>query len=65
MINAAIGTTTPDNTVAPSGASLAGVGTPAAFTATATGNIDGGGEVDQWHVNDIQLDLDTSDASDL
>ncbi len=65
VINAAIGTTTPDNTVTPSGASLAGVGTPAAFTATATGNIDRDGDIDQWHVNNIKLDLDTSDVSDL
>ena len=65
VINAGIGTTTPDNTVTPSGASLVGGGTPAAFTATATGNIDRDGEIDQWHVNNIKLDLDLSDVSDL
>ncbi len=65
VINAGIGTTTPDNTITPSGASLVGGGTPAAFTATATGNIDRDGDIDQWHVNNIKLDLDTSDVSDL
>ncbi len=63
--NAGIGTTTPENTVTTSGASLVGVGTPAAYTATATGNIDRDGEVDQWLVNDMKLGLDTSDVSDL
>jgi len=65
VINAGIGTTTPENTITPSGASLAGVGTPASFTATATGNIDRDGDVDQWHVNNLKLDLDLSDVSDL
>ncbi len=65
VINAGIGTTNPDNTVTPSGASLVGGGTPAAFTATATGNIDRDGDVDQWHVNNLKLDLDLSDVSDL
>ena len=65
VINAGIGTTTPENTITPSGASLVGVGTPASFTATATGNIDRDGDVDQWHVNNLKLDLDLSDVSDL
>ncbi len=47
--------------ITPSGASLV----PAAFTATATGNIDRDGDIDQWHVNNIKLDLDLSDVSDL
>ncbi len=61
VINAGIGATTPDNTITPSGASLV----PASFTATATGNIDRDGDIDQWHVNDVKLDLDLSDVSDL
>ncbi len=65
VINAGIGPTTPDNTITPSGASLVGGGAPAAFTATATGNIDRDAEFDQWHVNNVKLDLDLSDVSDL
>ena len=51
-----------ENTVVASGAAL---GPPAAFTATATGNIDGDGTIDQWHVNDIKQNLATPDTNDV
>ncbi len=61
LINAGIGLTQPENTVNASNA----VVTPASFTATATANLDNDGTIDQWHVNDIKLNLDLSDVSDL
>jgi len=35
------------------------------FTVTAAGNLDADVTVDQWHVNDLKLDLQTADSSDL
>ncbi len=61
LINAGVGLAQPENTVIASNA----VVTPASFTATATANIDNDGTIDQWHVNDVKLDLDFSDVSDL
>ncbi len=61
LINAGIGLAQPDNTVIASNA----VVTPASFTATATANLDNDGIVDQWHVNDIKLDLGLADVSDI
>ncbi len=61
LINAGIGSSQPENTISASNAAV----TPAGFTATATANLDNDATVDQWHVNDIKLDLDFSDVSDL
>ncbi len=61
LINAGIGLAQPENTIVASSA----VVTPASFTATATANIDSDGTVDQWHVNDLKLDLGFPDVSDL
>ena len=63
LINPGIGAPSPENTVTPSGASISGGG--GGFTATATSNLDNDGTVDQWHVNDLKLDLDTSDVNDI
>ncbi len=65
LINAGIGTPAPENTIVPSGASIAGVGLGAEFTATATANMDVDSTIDQWHVNNIKLDLDESDMNDI
>ena len=46
-------------------AALSGAAAPAAFTATATGNIDGDVILDQWHVNDIKMNLQTPDLNDV
>jgi type IV pilus assembly protein PilA len=48
-----------------SGGTLATAATPAAFTATASGNIDGDATLDQWHVNDIKMNLQTPDLNDV
>jgi len=48
-----------------SGGTLAVAGAPAQFTATASGNIDGDATLDQWHVNDIKLNLQTPDLNDV
>ncbi len=61
LINAGVGLTQPENTIFASNA----VVTPPSFTATATANLDNDGTIDQWHVNDVKLDLDFSDVSDL
>ena len=55
------GATYPENTVVPSAAALS----PAAFTATATGDIDGDGPLDQWHINDLKAGLDDPDIDDI
>jgi len=46
-------------------AALSGAAAPASFTATATGNIDGDVILDQWHVNDIKMNLQTPDQNDV
>ena len=48
-----------------SGGTLAAAGAPAMFTATASGNIDGDATLDQWHVNDIKMNLQTPDLNDV
>ena len=35
------------------------------FTGTASGNIDGDATLDQWHVNDIKMNLQTPDLNDV
>lgn len=62
---ASIGGNTPENSVVASGAVAAGAGIAAAFTATATGNIDGDPTADEWHVNDRKRDLQTADRNDV
>ncbi len=57
------GSSSPDNTTAPSGATLSGGG-GASFTATATGNLDQDVTLDQWHVNEQKLSLDFPDVND-
>jgi len=48
-----------------SGGTLATAATPAAFTSAASGNIDGDATLDQWHVNDIKMNLQTPDVNDV
>lgn len=55
------GTTYPDNAIVASAAALS----PAAFTATATGDVDSDGPLDQWHINDLKAGLDAPDFDDL
>ena len=59
--------TTPDNTVTPCAATLSNTatGAPAAFTSTASANLDSDPAVDQWHVNDVKGGLQTADVSDV
>lgn len=64
LINAKAGATWPENTFAPSGATLYVPGTPASFTATATGNIDSDATIDQWHINQLKQGLQTADSDD-
>ena len=47
----------------PSGATLPGAGVAGAFTATASGNIDGDATVDHWYVNDVKAI--TNDLNDV
>ena len=44
-------------------ATLLGVG-PAQFSITATANLDADGTTDEWHVNDIKLNLAVPDQND-
>src|SRR5262249_258565 len=46
-----------------SGATLPGAGGAGAFTATASGNIDGDATVDHWYVNDVKAI--TNDLNDV
>ncbi len=57
-INAIVGTIEPEG---PPVALTSATG----FTATAAGNLDADATVDQWHVNDLKLDLQTAVSSDL
>ncbi|MFQ5991582.1 MAG: type IV pilin protein [Nitrospiraceae bacterium] len=62
LFTAAGGTTSPENTVVPSGAQL---GPPVArFTATATADLDGDATVDQWHINTDKEDMQFADTDD-
>ena len=65
MLPAGIGTNSPENTIVPSGATVAGAGIAGAFTATACGNIDGDATIDQWHVNDVKQNLMIPDVNDV
>jgi len=65
MLPAGIGGNTPENTVTPSAAQIAAAGIAASFTATATGNIDGDGTADEWHVNDVKRGLQLPDRDDV
>ena len=47
------------------GSTAAAPGAPAMFTATASGNIDGDATLDQWHVNDIKMNLQVPDLNDV
>ena len=58
-------TTAPTGVVVNSGGTLSGVGTPAMFSANATGNIDGDATTDNWHVNDIKQNLLIPDQNDV
>jgi type IV pilus assembly protein PilA len=53
------------NAAAPAGGTLATAVSPAMFTASASGNIDGDAVIDQWHVNDIKMNLQTPDSNDV
>lgn len=64
LINPQGGVTHPENTVVPSAGTLYGPGVSAAFTATATGNIDADSALDLWHVNDRRGGLVDPDADD-
>lgn len=55
------GTVNSDNTIVASAATIG----PASFTATATGNIDTDGTIDQWHINDKKRGLVGADVDDL
>jgi len=48
-----------------SGSTLSAAGTPAMFTASAIGNIDGDATTDNWHVNDIKQNLLIPDQNDV
>ncbi len=65
LINARIGTSAGENTVAPSAARLGGVGVVPSFTATGTANIDRDATLDQWHVNDTKQGLRNPDVDDV
>ena len=54
---------TPENTIVPSAAT--NVAGAVGFTATATANLDNDPTIDQWHVNDIKLNLQTPDTNDV
>ncbi len=58
------GIPTPDNTVAPSAARIPVPGSFVGFTATATGNLDNDGTLDQWHVNQDKQGLHNPDVND-
>ncbi len=58
------GSTTAENTFAPSGANLQAGATTASFTATATGNLDTDAALDQWHINEGKFGLDVPDFND-
>ena len=65
LLPAGLGGSTPEYTVVPSAASIAGAGIAASFSATATGNIDGDATNDQWHVNDGKRGLQFADVDDV
>jgi type IV pilus assembly protein PilA len=62
---AGIAGNTPENSVVASGGAVGGAGLAAAFTATATGNVDADVTPDEWHVNDLKRNLQTPDRNDV
>ncbi len=64
LINSQGGVTRPENTVVPSGANLIGLGTSAAYTATASGNIDNDVTLDLWHINNDKQGITQPDVDD-
>jgi type IV pilus assembly protein PilA len=54
-----------ENAVVASGAAIAAPPIPAAFTATATGNLDSDATIDSWHINDVKQNLTTPDVNDV
>ncbi len=54
----------PENTVVAAKNSPGGAVNPG-FTATATANLDNDPTIDQWHVNDIKLNLQSADVNDV
>jgi type IV pilus assembly protein PilA len=55
-----------NNTICPEGgAPNASASSNVGFTATAAANLDNDNTVDQWHVNDIKQNLQTSDSNDV
>lgn len=64
-------TTGNTNCLAPTGTYVAAAGTTpgsgvaAMFSASAVGNIDGDAQTDNWHVNDIKMNLQVPDANDV
>ena len=55
---------TAENTVVAAKNSATGAASPG-FTATATANLDNDPTIDEWHVNDIKLDLQNADGNDV
>lgn len=55
---------TPENSVMPAMNSQAGSGT-ASFVATATANLDGDAQIDQWHVDHQKNNLQSADVNDV
>lgn len=65
LINAGGGlAAAPENTVVAAKNTAGGLPNPG-FTATATANLDNDPTVDQWHVNDIKLNLQSADVNDV
>jgi len=57
--SASNGVQTPENVGVPAGNSVSG------FTATATANLDTDITIDQWHVNDLKMNLKIPDINDV
>ena len=64
MIVPAGGVASPENAVTASGASLPALGVPGSFTATATGNLDNDGTLDQWHIKHDKQGMEVPDIDD-
>ena len=57
--SSSVGASTVENSVVAARNGLFG------FTATATGNLDSDGTIDQWHVNDLKSNLKAPDVNDV
>ncbi len=55
----------PNGPVVATGSTLLAGATPAAFSASAIGNIDADATTDNWHVNDIKQNLQRPDSNDV